>query len=199
MECKQKSEYTVPTTADSFQVPKDMAQFQKFVQDKNIYNIERNLMQQIDPKTGTYIDGSQGISISKDILELHNWKIGQKVFVILTPSDSIQSFSPMVITGLLADGKRNTMAFNKKLALELMGRDMDIDTLSIMSSNKDWMKRTENGEVDMFDMLHQIFTHNKIHEGSAKSALVRDKEKLQKNVTVKKTKLRGNINETLSE
>gem|GEM_PF-4022599 len=158
--------------------------------------LEESYKDIVDGKNGQYKDYSLGISVSMDILQKFGLKMGDRVFVILTPSDSGQSLVPLRVTGLLAPEKRNTITFNSAMQIDILGRDHDIDTMGLMVPSKDWKidyfnettKRKE--EIDLFTLLHKSLMANDIHKGKLKQDIVmirKEQKKKFRAVSVKKT------------
>ena len=118
-----------------------------------------NIAEVIDPETGLYKAYSQGISLSKDVIEKLGLKMGDRIFAKLTPNDDLHSIVPLYLTGMTSS--QGTVAFNKEYMTEVLGRDFDKDDLQIMTSGKDLTKED-------FDYLWNFYTKEGMHTGRYK-------------------------------
>jgi hypothetical protein len=145
-----------------------------------------NFFQAQSDKSGVLKDGSLGVIVSEDILKARDWRIGQRIMSILTPSDAVTSTVPLVIVGMLPKGHANSMTFSSKLMLEILGRDMDIDTMGIMGYDKTWEIEKLDGSntVNGFDLLHQVMLDNKAYTGDYKSEVVKIREDLKQGMSI---------------
>lgn len=124
-------------------------------------------------ETGTYADGSQGVTLSRDIIEklsrelrrsgLPELTLGSKIFLKVTPADDISSFAPFILTGLTET--RNTIIANKEFMLSVSGKDFDGDAVGLFVDSPNW-RGTDN--VDNFGNLHKALTELKMHRGPEK-------------------------------
>ena len=124
-------------------------------------------------ETGTYADGSQGVTLSRDIIEklsrelrrsgLPELTLGSKVFLKVTPADDVSSFAPFILTGLTET--RNTIIANKEFMLSVSGKDFDGDAVGIFADSPNW-RGSDN--VDNFGNLHKELTAMQMHRGPEK-------------------------------
>ena len=170
--------------------------------------LEESYKDIVDGKNGQYKDYSIGISVSMDILQKFGLRMGSRVFVILTPSDSGQSLVPLRVTGLLSPEKRNTLTFNSAMQINILGRDHDIDVMGLLVPSKDWKiehfnestKRKE--EIDLFTLLHKSLMANGIHKGELKqdvSKIRKQQKKKFRSISVKKTGMQEPIEAYINE
>ena len=164
----------VPNTDNIGDLGRMMKQFKNKDEAKKFF-VEANEM--LDMETGLWKDGSHAISISADTMAKFKLKPGDKVFAVLVPPDSAMSIIPMRVMGILAEGNQNALAFNSKIALEYWGRDHDIDQVSLMVNDKNWMKDGADG----FGFLWETIASHGFHEGKPKDNLVKAKAMLEQN------------------
>ncbi len=138
---------------------------------------------EVDEATGAFKDNGQGITIGYDMFKKLKAKIGDKVILTIIPMTDTSDMAPMVIVGI--SDHKGTMTYNKELMLKVQGRDHDIDKASIMFSDETWIKPLSYSipgkeNINTFDLLHELLTHNEAHKAHGKKMLIDVKEMIDK-------------------
>lgn len=131
------------------------------------------IAEHINPDTGTYADGSMGVSISADIFEKFNralikdnlppLTLGSRIMLKITPSDEIDSLVPMVLMGIV--GTPNSITTNKEWAMKIGGKDHDGDDMGIILPSRDWF---DSKGTNHFDLLYDKLVAMGVHKGLQK-------------------------------
>lgn len=125
---------------------------------------------EVDAKTGQLKDLGQGVVLGYDYFKKTKAKIGDKVMLSIIPMTDISDMVPMRIIGI--SQHQGTITYNSKLALEIQGRDHDIDKVSFQLSDPSWMN---SKGIDTFDVFWEALTHNQVHKAWGKQMLVEAK------------------------
>ena len=109
-----------------------------------------------------YANISLDIALKFDILKE---KIeDSKIITTLTPSDNISSIYPAYVVGILSEKYSNALQHNSEVMIDVMGRDYDIDTLSLYPFVKEFWTYTEGTqEVNFFDVVFEKFKNSYEH------------------------------------
>lgn len=134
---------------------------------------EKQYADNFDEQTGQYKPGSQGVTLSRDILSKLNKRaiadgmpeitLGTKVFLKITPSDDVSSFAPFIVMGMTETP--NTIIANREFMLQVSGKDFDGDLAGIITNSPMW---TDANGKNHYNEMHDKLTELKMHRGVEK-------------------------------